>query len=490
MKYQEGLETALKDLELQQPGRLNVEKLTQHVSNYWIMAGTGSPQFVTACSATTSAYGVICFASTAMHVAFSATGTLKHQDSDYNWSIPVIFIMQFIGSLAGTIAPVSRCYAALSFKLSIKWIRNHIKVFNVESYWTQKLYDWKQSSIPFLVSSRKTKIVIQNFKVIFLTICIGVQKTVVVACKMIALIPTFFVICVLFCIRSWKWLTAICSSSRNVMAQNPELVETNNDLRQYFLQLQDDMELSERTLKRLLKSVNRLIQKAEKQPPRNLMKLDSKGFEGVGKYDSIHVPPLFGEEYLDCWSLPLVTLTSIAITLPKIQNHIVHRIQKAAEILWLEVEVYHKWLGNNLTILLPPTYTAGQILQQLKNTAKNMVTEVQNMNIGSLNDNSIHQSICANSMYRITETILLSYHTNIDKISQEHLFAELSSMNADILAACLTNLPQVIAMKCHESATEKRESSVHAAAQLLGKTTQIINNLQDRELPNLNPAQL
>ncbi|GJZ76638.1 hypothetical protein Tco_0641310 [Tanacetum coccineum] len=235
MKYQEGLETALKDLELQQPGRLNVEKLTQHVSNYWIMAGTGSPQFVTACSATTSAYGVIC--------------------------------LQFIGSLAGTIAPVSRCYAALSFKLSIKWIRNHIKVFNVESYWTQKLYDWKQSSIPFLVSSRKTKIVIQNFKVIFLTICIGVQKTVVVACKMIALIPTFFVICVLFCIRSWKWLTAICSSSRNVMAQNPELVENNNDLRQYFLQLQDDMELSEQTLKRLLKSVNRLIQKAEKQPP-------------------------------------------------------------------------------------------------------------------------------------------------------------------------------------------------------------------------------
>ncbi|CAH1452455.1 unnamed protein product [Lactuca virosa] len=89
-------------------------------------------------------------------------------------------------------------------------------------------------------------------------------------------------------------------------------------------------------------------------------------------------------------------------------------------------------------------------------------------------------------MYRITETILLSYYSNIDEVSQEELFAQLSSMIADILAACLTNLPQVIAMKCHTSFIEKREASVQVAAQLLGKTTQIINILQDRELPSLN----
>ncbi|GKD48822.1 hypothetical protein Tco_1277798 [Tanacetum coccineum] len=141
-KYQAGHETALKDLELQQPGRLNVEKLNHHVCNYWIMAGTGSPQFVAVCDATTSASGIICAVSTVLHISFSVTGTLKDYDSDYKWSIPVL---------------------------------------NVESHWTQKLYDWKHSSIPFSVSSRKTRIVIQNFKVIFLIICIGLQKTVVVA---------------------------------------------------------------------------------------------------------------------------------------------------------------------------------------------------------------------------------------------------------------------------------------------------------------------
>ena len=92
-------------------------------------------------------------------------------------------------------------------------------------------------------------------------------------------------------------------------------------------------------------------------------------------------------------------------------------------------------------------------------------------------------------MYRITETIL-SYHTNIDEVSQEDLHKELSSMISDILAACLANLPQVIVTKCHESVIDKRESSVHAAAQLLGRSTQIINHLRERELPRLKSDEL
>ncbi|GKA02872.1 hypothetical protein Tco_0675653 [Tanacetum coccineum] len=532
LKYQARHGTALKDLELQQPGRLTVEKLKQHVKNHWIMAGTGSPQFITACSATTSAAGVICVVSTVIHVFISAVNNFEtiirkyesdifvsdHQ-SDYDWSVTLILKVQLIGSLVGTIAPLCRCYAAMTFKLSIKWIWNHIKVFKVESYWTQKLYDWKQSSIPFLVNSRKTKIFIHNIKAIFLIICIGVQMTVVVACKMIALIPIFFVICVLFCIRCWKWFKAMFSASSIVMGQYPEQQSNFNDLRRYVLQLQDDMELSERTLKSISKSVNRLMKKAEKQQPCNLVKLlsESKGFEGVGKYDSLRVPPLFEEDYLDCWSLPLVTLTAIAVYLPKIQNDIVDRllssvseglkyvtlveeslnatdeyvsIQKAAKLLWLEVEVSNKWVGNNLKNHASEVNTAGLILQWFKNTAKNIVTEEQVIDIRNVNDNSFYRSICANSMYRITESILLSYHTNIDELSEEDLFTELSSMISDILAACLTNLPQVIVTKCHESVLERRESSVNATVQLLGETTLIMNTLQDRELPDLDPAEL
>ncbi|MFS7982039.1 hypothetical protein Hanom_Chr10g00958051 [Helianthus anomalus] len=126
--------------------------------------------------------------------------------------------------------------------------------------------------------------------------------------------------------------------------------------------------------------------------------------------------------------------------------------------------------------------------------ARNMayMKETSKDNIGGLNDDPITRSICANSMCRITETILLTYHTNNDATtSQKELFNTLSSMIADIIAVCLTNLPQVITMKCHTCAIEEREASVKDAAQLLGETTKIIQLLQDdHDIPNMDPSDM
>ncbi|XP_076911380.1 uncharacterized protein LOC143569313 [Bidens hawaiensis] len=361
-KYKACHEIALKDLELQQ---LTVEKLKQHVRNHWIMAETGSPQFMTVSSATTSAAG---------------------------------------------------------------------------------------------------------------------------------------------------WLT-------NVLVEIPSQVQHNKDLSMYVLQLQDDMELSMRTLESISKSVNHVIQKAEKHKPNYLMELLEaySDFEGVGKYDMHQVSPLTEEKYVDCWSLPVVTLTAIAMSLPNIQKDIVDRllmsvsegltyvthivetlnaseeyvsIQKAATMLWLEVEVYHKWLGYKLPYPHLQVNATKEIVQWFSDTAKNMVTKVENNNMKDSDDNTMYMSASANSMYRITQTILVSYHDEIDQISQEELFMQLSLMISNILAACLTNLPRVIVMKCHTSVIEKREASVHTAARLLGETMQIVNSLQDRVLPMLNPDEL
>ncbi|KAJ0745357.1 hypothetical protein HanPI659440_Chr10g0397821 [Helianthus annuus] len=94
-------------------------------------------------------------------------------------------------------------------------------------------------------------------------------------------------------------------------------------------------------------------------------------------------------------------------------------------------------------------------------------------------------------MCRITETILLTCRTNIDfTVSHKKLFDSLSSMIGDKIAACLTNLPQVITMKCHTSLIEEREKSVKDAAQLLGETTEIIKTLQDHEIPAMNPSDM
>nr|GEV18107.1 hypothetical protein CTI12_AA135620 [Tanacetum cinerariifolium] len=523
-KYQAGHEIALKELKLQQPGRLDVEKLRKHVSNYWVMAGTGSPQFMAACSATTSASGVISTLSATLHImstffAFSSIDAHMY-GSDYGWSMPVIFVTQFIGVIIGTIAPLSRCFASLSFKMSIKWTWDHIKVFKVEGYWTHMLNEWKlHSSIPFPFRSRKCKVVLEKLKVMILSFCIGFQKTVVVACKTISLIPIFLMVCVLFCFNIWKWRTAMFSASGMVRVKKPEEVPLNKDLSPYVLHLQDDMEPAGRTLKCISKSMNRLIQKAEKQQPKNLLKLleKSKGFEGVEKFNSHHVLPLVSIQHPDCWSLPLVSLTTIAISLPNIQNDMVDSllksvseglvyvmlveeslnatheyvsVQKAAKMLWLEVDVYQEWLGNKLKDPVPKVNTAGYILEWFRDTAKNIVTEVEGMDTEESNADSFCKSVCANSMYRITQTILFSYQDNDDEVGQEELFELLTSMISDILAACFTSLPQVIAMKCHTSEIEKMEASVFAAGQLLGETTQIINILQNHRLPSLNPDEL
>ncbi|KAJ0764652.1 hypothetical protein HanPI659440_Chr08g0294551 [Helianthus annuus] len=329
-KYKAGHETALNDLELQQP---TVEKLKLHVSNRWVMAETGSPQFMIVCSATTSASGVICVSSTLLHgiIMMYTAQHMMDYGSEYKGSVLVILITQFTGVILGTVAPLSRCFALLSFKVSIKQIWKHIKVFKVESYYTQKISYWKQSSVPFKFSSRGFKIVIQDLKVFILSCCIGFQKMVVVACNMTALIPIFIVLGILCCLQCWKRLKVMFCASNNVLVERSAQQQHNKALSQYVLLLQDDMELAERTLRSISKSGNRLIQKAEKQQPNSLMKLleEYSGFEGVGKYDVQQGLPLPEQKYVDCWSLPIVTLTAIAISLPNIQKHMVDRLLRS-----------------------------------------------------------------------------------------------------------------------------------------------------------------
>ncbi|KAI3775477.1 hypothetical protein L1987_50054 [Smallanthus sonchifolius] len=177
----------------------------------------------------------------------------------------------------------------------------------------------------------------------------------------------------------WSRDWAVFSS----LAEETGSSERNKDLCLYVLRLEDEMELGDRTLEGLSISVNKLIQKGEKSKPKNLIELiDNKstnkkstnGFYGVEKFDQIvryHVPSLLLKlQYQDCWSLAVVTLTTIAISLPKVEKNEVESllqsvreglvyvklveeclnvsddyvsIRKEAETLWKEVDVDHEW---------------------------------------------------------------------------------------------------------------------------------------------------
>ncbi|KAF5788391.1 hypothetical protein HanXRQr2_Chr10g0463501 [Helianthus annuus] len=167
--------------------------------------------------------------------------------------------------------------------------------------------------------------------------------------------------------------------------------------------------------------------------------------------------------------------------------------QKAADTLWQEIIYDKKWLGNELQDRAFQANTDEQIVEWFRNKSKNIIcsVDINKDDTRCENNDLIHRFSCAKSMYHITETILLTCRTNIDfTVSHKNLFDSLSSMIGDIIAACLTNLPQVITMKCHTSVIEEREKSVKDAAQLLGETTEIIKTLQDHEIPAMNPSDM
>ncbi|KAL4580634.1 hypothetical protein LXL04_016834 [Taraxacum kok-saghyz] len=520
-KYQAIKKTSLDD-QYVVLDRFIIERLRQHVTKYGIMVQTGSPQFVMASNVLSSASGIICLICVIGQVIFilvvqqifqyPADQNLFKYGSQYKWSTSAIFITQFIGVLVGSIAPIFRCTTVASYKSFARWSGKYFVVFKVEKYWTQKLYEWKESHITIFSGSRRSRSVFRNLKRFILSIWIGIQKAIVVACKMISLIPTLILLLITWCSNN---LTHFLKGMLSVMVSSN--YNTNEDLSRYVLLLEDNMELAEKRVERISHFVNRVIQRAEKKQHNDLLKLleKSTGFEGVSKFDIFAVEPPLPIVLPNSWSLPIATLTCIAISLPSIESdisdnlfksvgeglsytHLVDeslnnvcryvKVQKAAMILWDEVEDKCKWLGNTLDKSAFEGKKTTEILEWFVRKAEEIVNEVYHSYNGEPNEELPPKLIIANSMKRIAQTIICTY--NISRITERQLFELLSRMIADILVACFTNLPQVITMKCHESAIEKRETSVEVAAKLLGRTTKIIEKLATHELPSIDPDKL
>ncbi|KAJ0531618.1 hypothetical protein HanRHA438_Chr10g0475831 [Helianthus annuus] len=220
------------------------------------------------------------------------------------------------------------------------------------------------------------------------------------------------------------------------------------DIRPYVLYLDNGMWVGEKTLEGFSKSVKPLTQNGAKHQPCNLIRLIQEkstiGFHGVAVFDQTddyNIPPLPSKvpfhdvQSSDCWKLPVVTLTTIALSLPKIReeevdcllksvregleyvtlveeslNSTYDRVsfQKAARTLWYEIYIVETWLGNNLRD--SQVYTAGQnIVECFRDKATHYLS-----GDGNTENDSIGRFICADSMHRITETILRTFYTNND----------------------------------------------------------------------------
>ncbi|XP_042032024.1 uncharacterized protein LOC121778694 [Salvia splendens] len=245
------------------------------------------------------------------------------------------------------------------------------------------------------------------------------------------------------------------------------------DFSRYVLLLEGEAELPKKVLTNLLNELDVLIETGEKQKPKNLIELlmKSRNFNGVNEFDSNQVPSLHSLEPPNCWSLPVMTLgSSIAIALPNINPNRVKKlirgirdglslvgliektlnrvrdpksIRNAADRVWLGIELYGQW--ENKTGNLKGT-TGKEILQKLSDAAKKTVVDFMASTDDFLMQNPVNwpsKVTAANSMYRVSQTILIS-HNDGDDQTNDALFERLCVIISEILAACLTNLVRVI----------------------------------------------
>nr|XP_043612319.1 uncharacterized protein LOC122584023 [Erigeron canadensis] len=496
----------------------STKELTHCVKKYWMLAETGNPQFVIACSPISCAFGVLCFVYDLFTLSFLISWytdkpSYENEKCDYKWSIEVILVVQSVGTIVATIAPIFRCFTATTyFQLNTRWSLNHLNVFRVEKHWTGRLEHWKEIHVDLHIPNRHCRKVIHVVKNMILNICIALHIAVLVICKSICLIPRCCLICVSCCCYFRKSLFRGFKEEENASP-----TEAKSELKRYttyVVQLEEEAKLSEKIPRSALNSINRLLQESEKYEPCNLIKLleKSKGFIGVVEFVDDEIPTLLNqEETRYCWSLVAVTLTSIAIAIPNIDdgnlkallasvkeglefsriieeslntNGDLVKARKAAKRIWPKIELYRRWLRIDLQKNACKGSTPKEIIQQLGDEAENVVKEGKSYKKGSLDD-SLYK-FAANSMYRISQTILRHCDAQENWPTNEELFQWISTMTADVLSACFTNLPRVITSKCHHKTMEKRKESIWSAAQLLGRSKQILSILEARQLPNLD----
>ncbi|KAL6562572.1 hypothetical protein OROGR_003579 [Orobanche gracilis] len=496
--------------------KLSYKQLMHHVKKYWMMAETGNPQFVLACSPFCSASGLICSIFVFSSIYQLSSGNLSDfwdEKTDYRWSINVILTMQSIGIVVGSIAPIFRCITTITyFNISKAWSMNHLNMFRVEKHWTQRLRQWKHSHITSRILGRRCKKVFDNVKNMILNFGIAVQVTVVVICKTICLVPTSSMILLYYCCHFGNSLSKRFKEGPN--ASNNNVRSEIEEYTGYVLQIEEEATLSNRMLRNMLRIMTKLLHESEEKQPRNLLQFleKSTGFNGVVEYDDDRVPSLHPEETHYCWSLVAVTLTAIALALPNIaKGHVKELLasmseglvfvahiedtlnangdlikpRKTARRVWTEVEVYGNWLHIVLQKKARERKMSKEVLRWLGDEAVKIVIQFKKRKTRSVDD-SLHKFIAASSMYRISQTILLHCNEQENWPTDDELFESIISMIVDLLCACFTNLPHVITSMCHHKAIEKRGESIRTAAQLLGKSKKILNILEQRLLPELD----
>ncbi|XP_047953209.1 uncharacterized protein LOC125199099 [Salvia hispanica] len=411
--------------------------------------------------------------STAMSNFMTSLGSMEDNEIVLNMAALGILVVTIAGNVCIHIAKIHSFGRRLNLFLPQQSFRDEV---NVDKYWTWRLVEWRDRSLPFQVQSRVCKKLLRDAVRFVLNFCIGAQILVVLAAKLVLFLSARFGIAVLLCLRK---------------NERPVLAGAYVNFRQYVLLLEGEPQLPNKILENICNEADELIKGGEKRQPENLIQLlkKSSNFNGLGRFDSSEIPSLHSQEPPNCWSMPVVTLTAISVALLNIADEKANQlmvciseglpivklieetldrtgelesIRKAADVVWIGAEVYRKWEDTDIKSTSVRGTTHKETLQNLSKLAEKIVTDFVAQTRDILMQNPLNwpaRVIAANSMYRIAQTILLGMGDGENQTDDE-LFDSISITISDILAACLTNLVQVITLKCHRNDIKEREESV------------------------------
>ncbi|CAI9784986.1 unnamed protein product [Fraxinus pennsylvanica] len=539
--------------ELQGNQIFDFEKLKLRLKKYWVMATTSSPQFVMARSDACYILGLISNVFLMLLFIESGIYPLGWKNSsDYKWSVTLIFVTQVLAAFLCLLTSFIRFLHALL--LNIRHVRKFVASvisFDMQTYGIKRLVNWKKRPPPSQVRGQKVRKIIHVLRNLLLNIGIGGQVVIVITNKLLVLISIFLAVCsilwyaimssfmliflspliiLLFKRPRRKIIRLLVRLKKKLLGEYEASVNPNEltqelsfeqDLRNFVVLVEGEA-IHDKYLKFIDTSINSSITMGAINHPRYLIELleNSTSFKGVLDFESDQVPPILGKEPPHCWTLPIVILTSIMIALPNIEQRKKNKwlqsviegfkyarlVEKnldeqkklvssmdAADFVWAGAEFEHKWLDIDLQKVARLSNSYVETLQTLAYKSEETLKEFTNKMEGNTPERLVNLSediVVANSMYKISSTLLLDYAESshlAHSQSDVHVFQNLSVMVADIFVACLTNLPYVILMKCYNSTIEEREASVEEAACLLGETQGILKALQKREIPSLSP---
>ncbi|CAA0809120.1 Unknown protein [Striga hermonthica] len=423
------------------------------VRKYWVMAESRALQLVVARSAAGATSGALSMLAALTLVEAYVRLTFVYRDarrltSNYKWSVNWILCIQSLGVVLGMVAPLLRWFSAAQLKSTEIGRRSLMEELRVEAHWTQLLKDWRDRPLPLRTGHHQFRKAAHESKRLLLSLCIGLQILTVRVNKLILLGSAVLV----------RGLTC---------CYNTSVGPDEMDIGRYVLLLEGEAELPQQAV------------------------------VGIGA----EFRSLSSQEPPNCWALPLVTLKSIAISLADSgpasrllgavgqglyftriiekaldPNGKLTGVRNAAETVWVRLELYRKWQGEDLR-RRPGALT--RLSSSAEKTVRHFVEEPSNRFLRSDPLNWPAKVIAANSMYRITQTLTIMLEGDND----DGLFDKVEIVISDIVAACLTNMARVIS-----KAVRGGEESMCRAALLLGECEEVLETLErTRVLPDVSP---